>query len=361
MPHATESEAGPAVTELAHRVDAFMADADLLTAELWAEVADGPSGSGALSEVIDAARAADGGKLLRPRLVAAAYAAYGGREVPLLRRVAAAQQLLHVGLCIHDDIIDGDRVRHGRLGVVARVEGTAREAGVPAEAARRRGDAAGVLAGDLAISTTVSALISAPAPTAVRMRLAEAALAVIEQAIAGETLDVFFEQADPAATDPLRVAALKTASYSITLPLVLGAIAAGAGDDVGETIARVGGPLGIAYQLHDDDQGLFGSSAATGKPAASDLKAGKRTEHVRRAYLAASPEQRAVLDDLLGRPDLDEAGADALRETVVATGARAEVTALTAELVTRAIRTARAEMPAPLAEYLEGLVAGLTS
>ncbi|MGO1563133.1 MAG: polyprenyl synthetase family protein, partial [Actinomycetaceae bacterium] len=105
MPHATEREAGPAVTELAHRVDAFMADADLLTAELWAEVADGPSGSSALSEVIDAARAADGGKFLRPRLVAAAYAAYGGREVPLLRRVAAAQQLLHVGLCIHDDII----------------------------------------------------------------------------------------------------------------------------------------------------------------------------------------------------------------------------------------------------------------
>ncbi len=67
-----------------------------------------------MARLLDEAEASDGGKHLRPRLVAAAYFGLGGADRRLLAEVAGAQQLLHLGLCMHDDLIDGDRVRHGR-------------------------------------------------------------------------------------------------------------------------------------------------------------------------------------------------------------------------------------------------------
>ncbi|MGO1510104.1 MAG: polyprenyl synthetase family protein [Actinomycetaceae bacterium] len=347
------------VDELARRVEEFLSDAGTLTADLWDGVTGGPSRSAELTELVGAARAADGGKYLRPRLVAASFAAFGGTDESLLRRVAAAQQLLHVGLCVHDDLIDGDRVRHGRPGVVASVEESALAAGTDAEVAARRGAAAGVLAGDLAISTAVSALVAAPAPADVRLRLAGAALAVLEQAIAGETMDVWSETVAPEDSRPLAVAALKTASYSITLPLTLGALAAGAGDGVEAAVAAVGEPLGIAYQLRDDDLGLFGHSGTTGKSAVADLHDGKRTEHIRVAAQRGTPEQRRLLDELLGSPDLDDDGAAVLREIVVSTGARAAVHETIEELMTRALRAAEAGLPRVLAEYLAALTTTL--
>jgi len=100
-------------------LERFMAQAPLFTAELWGEVGRRSAAAGPeMSELVDAARAADGGKFVRPRLVATAFFGLGGDDEVLLRRVAGAQQLLHLGLCMHDDVIDGDRVRHGRPNVI---------------------------------------------------------------------------------------------------------------------------------------------------------------------------------------------------------------------------------------------------
>ena len=47
----------------------------------------------------------------------------------LLAEVAGAQQLLHLGLCMHDDLIDGDRVRHGTPNLIGRSHDAALAAG----------------------------------------------------------------------------------------------------------------------------------------------------------------------------------------------------------------------------------------
>lgn len=350
--------AGTADTSaLRAQVDAVMEDAVRFTQELWdavdARVASGP----AVAELIAAARAADGGKFLRPRLVVAAFFAYGGTELELVRQVAAAQQLLHVGLCIHDDAIDDDDVRHGRPTVLARVRTSAEAAGLAPAAARRRAEAGAILAGDLAINAAIAALLSARGPAGTRLRLADAAMRAIELAIAGEVLDVWSETAPPAQTEPLLVAELKTASYSVVLPLVLGAVAAGVEDDATlRALGEFGTPLGVAYQLHDDDLGLFGAEVATGKSTLSDLRDGKRTEHIRLAASRAAPAQRAALETLLGDPALDEAGARRARDIVTDVGARAAVLRSIDDLLERSLRVAETELPPPLAAYLSSLV-----
>jgi len=351
---ATAPREAPPLDDL---IDGVMADASRLTQELWDAVARRAPQAAAVAELLAACRAADGGKYLRPRLVAASYFAFGGTDLELVRRVAAAQQLLHVGLCIHDDVIDDDAVRHGSPTVRARVEGDARAAGLDATAARRRAEASAILAGDLAINTAIAALVTAPCAPATRARLAEAALGAVELAIAGEALDLWSETAPPAETDPLRVAALKTSSYSVVLPLVLGALAAGVADAaVVRSLDDFGSPLGIAYQLHDDDLGLYGTAVSTGKSTLSDLRDGKRTQHIKIAASRATPRQRGVLEAHLGDPELDEAGASLVREIVTATGARAAVLALIDGLLARSRRVADAEMPVELAGYLTTLI-----
>lgn len=348
---------------LAERVEAFMVEAPLLAAEIWTEVSHRSVTAGpAMTELVDAARAADGGKYVRPRLVAAAFFGLGGDDDHLVRRVAGAQQLLHLGLCMHDDVIDGDRVRHGRPNVVGLAELGARASGLEAAAAARQGEASGILAGDLALNAAVLALLTAPASGTTRLRLAGAALEAIERTIAGELLDVQSEMLAPARSEPLRIALLKTASYSVTLPLTLGALAAGADDPaLLAALERVGSAFGIAYQLSDDDLGLFGSPAVTGKSALSDLRDGKRTEHIRLAHARAVDADRAVIDAVLGRTDATDEDARRVRGIVVATGARAAVHGLIDRHLDHGIRVAADDLPTALAAHLTDLARALRS
>ena len=58
-----------------------------------------------------------GGKRLRPSLTLAAYGGFGGDDPDAVVPVAAATEMLHVSMLIHDDIIDHDEVRRGKPNV----------------------------------------------------------------------------------------------------------------------------------------------------------------------------------------------------------------------------------------------------
>lgn len=363
MPRAWSAEARDeapgdfGVAQLDAAIEAFAETAPRATFERWQQVRARSVGLGpAMIGLIDAMAVSDGGKYLRPRLVAAAFLGMGGTELDLLGEVAGAQQLLHIGLCTHDDLIDGDRMRHGAANLIARATDAAIAAGLPSDAAQRQGMAAGLLAGDLALNAAIRALLLVPAPGSVRQRLALETASALECTIAGELIDVQSEAIAPERAEPLLVAELKTAIYSVALPLRLGAIAAGVtSDSLLEVLHRIGIAFGIAYQLVDDDLGLFGTAAHTGKSVLSDVQRGKRTEHIRAAYSRADEPDRAVLDQILGSTDATEDDAEAVRGIVVRTGARDAVHNTVDEHLDRGLHLAHAELPAALAGHLTGL------
>ncbi|GAA1762108.1 polyprenyl synthetase family protein [Agromyces humatus] len=342
---------------LASLVEEFAVHVPVATSALWQRVRARCADVGpAVSRLIDDAEASDGGKHMRPRLVAAAFLGMGGVDRRLLAEVAGAQQLLHLGLCLHDDLIDGDRVRHGVPNLIGRSHDAALAAGAGGVAAERQALAAGLLAGDLTLNAALLALLDVPASLAVRHRLAVEATTELERTIAGELLDVQSETITPDRAAPLHVAELKTAAYSVVLPLRLGAVAAGCESEaILRCLTQVGVALGIAYQLADDDLGLFGVTEATGKSVLSDVRQGKRTEHIRIAYQRAGFADRATLDGVLGRPDATDADADLVREIVRRTGARESVTRTIDEYMSRGIRLADTALPDPLATYLADL------
>jgi geranylgeranyl diphosphate synthase, type I len=309
---------------------------------------------GAAAEAVERL-ALRGGKRMRAALVVSGFDACGGQgrgsEAPaksdeehvgsLLRsvdRAAVAIELLQVYLLIHDDWMDDDDVRRGGPAVhVALRERLG---------SKRLGDTAAVLAGDLACGYAQQALLEVPVPADRLLGAARAFAQIQEDVVIGQLAEMSPIVADPRAVQvPVElIHALKTASYTVTGPLALGAHLAGAGAARVAQLAEYGRPLGIAFQLRDDLLGAFGDSSATGKPVGNDIRQGKRTALV--VEMRGDSRAEALLARVLGREDASDADVAEVVRAMETTGAKARVEARVAELLAEA-RAALAAMALP--------------
>jgi geranylgeranyl diphosphate synthase type I len=94
----------------------------------------------------------------------------------------------------------------------------------------------------------------------------------------------------------------------------------------------------MAFQLRDDVLGVFGDSAATGKPSGDDLREGKRTALIAFARQGLASSVRRTLDELVGDPDLDDAQVRMLQNTIRDSGALDRVEELIASYAHEADR-----------------------
>jgi geranylgeranyl diphosphate synthase type I len=152
--------------------------------------------------------------------------------------------------------------------------------------------------------------------------------------------------------------ALKTASYTVTGPLLVGACLAGADDARCAELERFGRPLGIAFQLRDDLLGVFGDPSATGKPVWNDIRQGKRTALV--AELRGDARADALLARVYGRADASAQDVEAIVRYMDDSGARGRVEARVRELSTEAQRVLDAMGPT-LSEAGRGWLSGAVS
>lgn len=238
-----------------------------------------------------------GGKRFRAGLVIAGYRAATQSESfePALDG-AVALELLQTYLLIHDDWMDGDRVRRGGPAVHVQLGRAFRSQAL--------GNASAVLAGDFAAAMAADSIARAPA-TPRRLVRAMSCLAQMQlDVVAGQQLDLVARSADVET-----VYALKTSSYSVAGPIQLGAALGGASPALQAGLGRFAVPLGVAFQLRDDLLGLFGDSKATGKPVGGDLRSGKNTlifalarqrlrGDARKAFRAAFGNPRATLGEV---------------------------------------------------------------
>lgn len=84
-------------------------------------------------------KASMGGKRFRPRMVMTAYAGMGGTDAHAAANVAAAYELLHTALVVHDDVIDRDWSRRGQPNVAGSFRDNGTTGGLPLPAAEHRG------------------------------------------------------------------------------------------------------------------------------------------------------------------------------------------------------------------------------
>lgn len=225
------------------------------------------------------AEAMQGGKRTRPMLVHLGYQVVGECRDERAIEVGCAFELLHTALVIHDDIIDQDFMRRGQPTLSAHYRDIALDQGKPVAAAEHIGNAAALLAGDVLIAKAIQVLQEACGRLDRGQQILETFHTAIQHSAAGELDDVLFSGriASASLDEVLRMHRLKTAAYSFEAPLVVGALLAGANEDLVIRLSRFANLLGSCYQIIDDVLGTFGDASQTGKPNDSDLREGKVT------------------------------------------------------------------------------------
>ena len=207
-----------------------------------------------------------GGKRLRPRLCLTAYSLFKSPDKqddtdffgPDIRGAALALELFHTFTLIHDDIMDRSPLRRGHETVwIKWDEDTA------------------ILSGDEMVNQSLLALMNIPGDL---LRPAiQLWLKTSSEVCRGQQYDMEFEQIQHVTMDRyLMMIGLKT-SVLLGCCAKMGAIVAGAPEDVCDALYRFGYNLGLAFQIADDYLDAYGDPAVFGKPVGGDILNGKKS------------------------------------------------------------------------------------
>lgn len=284
-----------------------------------------------------------GGKRLRP-----AFAYWGYRAAtpdpqspvaePMLR-LFSALELLHACALVHDDVIDDSATRRGMPTAHVHFAELHRERGWRGSA-DQFGRSAAILLGDLSLVWADDVVAEAELDPDGRRRVHHVWAQIRMEVLGGQYLDIVAESSGAESiASAMTVNTYKTASYTVSRPLQLGAAAAADRPDLQEIFYGLGTDLGVAFQLRDDVLGVFGDPAVTGKPSGDDLRSGKRTVLLAEAFERAErsdPAAARLLRSGVGT-DLTEAGVGELCSVIESVGALAAVEERIATLTGRAL------------------------
>lgn len=271
-----------------------------------------------------------GGKRIRPYLALLTYEAFGGHNRSAVLPACVSVELLHAAMLIHDDIIDRDQYRHGVANVSGMYEPRYAKTAPDLLEARHLADSAAILGGDVLIGDAFNLVTEAAVEPTIQIKLIQLLNEAVFHVSGGELLDceASMYPSDIAAG---QVAELKTAFYSFSLPLEVGAMLAEAPQEVLPMLRAVGIHMGVAFQLADDILGMFGTTEETGKPVGNDLREGKRSVLVERGLALATPSEKRELEAALGNKKAHEATLTRVQYILTNCGALAAVETLMQE------------------------------
>lgn len=264
------------------------------------------------------------GKRIRPILFIIAYMGFTKKRHinrKKLFRASLSLELLHDFLLIHDDIIDNSDLRRGKPTLHKLFN---------KDLHMRSNDTLGpnlaIVAGDIIFSMAVDNLfVMDESPAKKEKAIVEFTRSATCTGM-GEFLDVLNDTKDIdniTEEDVFLTYTLKTAKYTFSSPMALGAIFAGASFGEIEKLSDLGMVLGQAFQIQDDLLDLFSSSSKIGKPVLSDLNESKKTLPVLKAYSLLNGKDKTLLRNIMRKPDKKYKDLLALRELIKKTCADA--------------------------------------
>lgn len=206
----------------------------------------------------------NGGKRLRPFLVAESTALLGG-DMDAALRIGAALECVHCYSLVHDDLpaMDNDELRRGQPTVhVAFDEATA------------------ILAGDSLVTFAFDIIAAPETPLSDRQKTA-LVLALARASghggmAGGQALDLAAEKKTPDEAGIVTLQAMKTGAL-IRFACEAGAIIADAGADDRQRLRAFGEKIGLAFQLADDLLDVTSDAEVMGKATGKDAARGKGT------------------------------------------------------------------------------------
>ena len=256
------------------------------------------------------------GKRLRPRLLLQVAQAEGASPADALD-AAAAVEILHNYSLVHDDIEDGDELRHGRKTLW-------NVYGIPQ--ALNAGDAL------CAISFLVLMNATKRHPDERVLRMVRALHEAHETMCDGQSMDLAFERAPRVDLNEYeRMIGAKTAAL-FGASSELGALCARCDAQTVRRYQELGRAYGLAFQIRDDVLGIWGTLEATGKVRCSDIARRKWTFPVVWALAGpGSPARDRIERAYAGGEGLDQAAVHSVISALDEVGAKEAANAAIAE------------------------------
>lgn len=264
-----------------------------------------------MGEYIDALiRHSSGGKRIRAYLVGLGYSLYIGNAFDVLVP-SLSYELFQTGILAHDDIIDNSDYRrfkpsmHKDLG-----QG-------------HDGVSKSICVGDFGIVSAIQMLLcKSHFSDKTKLRAISHQNTVFSSTIAGELKDIEFSYMDRASEeDILEMYRLKTAQYTVSGPLVLGAILSeSASDEEIQLLSDFGDAVGISFQIRDDILGMFGEEDTLGKSNLSDMCEGKKTVLVSHFDRTADETAKSEFYSVYGNENSGEEELIKARQLLVSAG-----------------------------------------
>ena len=209
-----------------------------------------------------------GGKRIRAILMIVGYLACEGNKLYEIIRVSTSLELLQSFFLVHDDIMDEDDLRRG---------GDTVHAYYNKKYNQRNSESLAIAIGDMAFCYTLEPILESNFDEKLKLRAIKELAKISKETCYGQIMDIFgsINEVDEEYINKIQIN--KTAKYTISGPLRLGAILAGADEKMIDSFNEFGLNLGRSFQIKDDILGVFGDEKKLGKPVGSDLIEGKKT------------------------------------------------------------------------------------
>jgi octaprenyl-diphosphate synthase len=222
-----------------------------------------------------------GGKRLRPALLLLTAKAVGGRVTKEHITLAAVVEMIHTATLVHDDVLDEAQMRRHLATVNARWD-----------------NEASVLLGDFLFTHAFYLASTLDSPLGCRL-IGRATNIVCEGELRQKGTRGNFEISE---AEYLEIIEAKTAELT-AVSCRLGALFAGASEDVVEQMDHFGRNLGVAFQISDDLLDVLGEERTTGKSLGTDLEKRKPTLPIIRVLQVATTQDRDAIRNELGGDD----------------------------------------------------------
>jgi geranylgeranyl diphosphate synthase, type I len=246
-----------------------------------------------------------GGKAIRPLLVILAFRLAGGTGEEAYK-VAAAVELFHKQLLGLDDVADRDEVRNGGPTLWKKYQDFFVEAKW-ADAQHHGRTFAEI---DITLLESFGYELIRTADISAEQKLQ--ILSVINNLTFGATIigwQISYVMNHDALADANEAEFLKgleyvTAKYTFEAPLLIGLSAAVENPhfyQLKSALTEYALRVGLAFQIQDDILGLFGDPAEMGKAVGNDVREGKKTLLLQKAFQEGSEADKKFLTDVCGR------------------------------------------------------------
>lgn len=238
----------------------------------------------------------------------------GGLENDKIIETALSIEMFQTGILMHDDIIDNGETRRNKPSAYMRLGGN------------HFGKSMAICLGDLGFPFANELILNSDFKEEYKIKALKYMNNIFFGTIYGEIMDVdFTKNNNIEEKEIIDMYTLKTAYYTITGPLQIGAALAGASEDILENIKKFGTNAGIMFQIKDDILGIYSEEEMVGKSTSSDIREGKNTLLSKKALKFSDEKTQQKIKSIYGaNNNVNKEDIEYIRNIFSNTGAKAE-------------------------------------